>query len=146
MAHKFTVKLFYLTMWGIYWYSSFLGEKTKKQNNKTKQNKKTHLTLCTKNNMKSEKICFIFNKLQCFLSMYFIEWLGFEGTFQTISFQSSAIGRDANHHTRLLTAPSSLALNASREGTSTASLGNPFQCLTTLCAKDGIKWTIQKLW
>ena len=57
---------------------------------------------------------------------------GLEGTFHTISFQPPAIGRDANHHTRLLTAPSSPALNASREGASTASLGNLFQCLTTL--------------
>ena len=36
----------------------------------------------------------------------------------------------------LLRAPSSLALNASREGASTASLGNLFQYLTTLTVKN----------
>jgi len=36
----------------------------------------------------------------------------------------------------LLTALSSLALNASREGASTTSLGNLFQCLTTLTVKN----------
>jgi len=37
--------------------------------------------------------------------------------------------------TRLLKAPSNLALNTSREGASTAPLGNLFQCLTTLIVK-----------
>ena len=36
--------------------------------------------------------------------------------------------RVANHQTRLPSATSSLALNASRDGASTASLGNLFQC------------------
>ena len=36
----------------------------------------------------------------------------------------------------MLKVPSSLALNASREGTSTTSLGNLFQCLTTLTVKN----------
>ena len=38
--------------------------------------------------------------------------------------------------TRLPRATSSLALNASRDGASTTSLGNLFQCLTTLWVKN----------
>jgi len=45
------------------------------------------------------------------------------------------MGKDTFHYTRLLKAPSSLALNT-REWTSTASLGNLFQCLTTLIVKN----------
>ena len=41
--------------------------------------------------------------------------------------------RVANHQIRLPRATSSLALNASRDGASTASLGNLFQSVTTLC-------------
>ena len=44
--------------------------------------------------------------------------------------------RVANHQTRLPRATSSLALNACRDGASTASLGNLFQCVTTLCVKN----------
>jgi len=44
--------------------------------------------------------------------------------------------RVANQQTRLPRATSSLALNASRAGASTASLGNLFQCVTTLCVKN----------
>ena len=40
-----------------------------------------------------------------------------------------------NHQTRLPRATSSLALNSSRDGASTTSLGNLFQCVTTLCVK-----------
>jgi len=47
-----------------------------------------------------------------------------------------AMGRDTFHWTRLLRAPSNLALNTAREGASTASLGNLFQCLTTLRIKN----------
>jgi len=43
-----------------------------------------------------------------------------------------AMCRVDNHQTRLPRATSSLALNASRDGTSTTSLGNLFQCVTTL--------------
>jgi len=39
------------------------------------------------------------------------------------------MGKDTFHYTRLLKAPSNLALNTSMEGASTASLGNLFQCL-----------------
>ena len=44
--------------------------------------------------------------------------------------------RVANHETGLPRATSSLALNASRDGASTTSLGNPFQCVTTLWVKN----------
>ena len=44
--------------------------------------------------------------------------------------------RVANHQTRLPRATSSLALKASGDGASTASLGNLFQCFTTLCVKN----------
>ena len=43
--------------------------------------------------------------------------------------------RVANHQTGLPRATSSLALNASRDGASTTSLGNLFQCITTLWVK-----------
>ena len=46
------------------------------------------------------------------------------------------MGRVANHQTRLPRDTSSLALNASRDGASATSLGNLFQCVTTLCVKD----------
>ena len=44
--------------------------------------------------------------------------------------------RITNHQTRLPRATSSLALNACRDGASTASLGNLFQCVTTLFVKN----------
>ena len=40
------------------------------------------------------------------------------------------------HWNRLPRATSSLTLNASRDGASTTSLGNLFQCITTLCVKN----------
>jgi len=46
------------------------------------------------------------------------------------------MGRNTFHYSRLLKAPSSQALNISREGASTTSLDNLFQCLTTLIAKN----------
>ena len=39
---------------------------------------------------------------------------------------------ESSHPARLLKAPSNLTLNTSRDGAPTASLGNLFQCLTTL--------------
>jgi len=45
------------------------------------------------------------------------------------------MGRVANHYTRLPRIPSKLALNASRDGVSTTSMGNLFQHLTTLSEK-----------
>jgi len=47
-----------------------------------------------------------------------------------------AMCRVANHQTRLPRATSSLALNASGDGASTTSLGNLFQCVTTICVKN----------
>ena len=44
--------------------------------------------------------------------------------------------RAANHQTRLPRATSSLALNVSRDGASTTSLANLFQCVTTLSVKN----------
>ena len=44
--------------------------------------------------------------------------------------------RVTNHQTKLPRATSSLALSASRDGASTTSLGNLFQCVTTLCVKN----------
>jgi len=45
-----------------------------------------------------------------------------------------AMSRDIFHQTRLLR--SNLALNTAREGAATASLGNLFQCFTTLMVKN----------
>ena len=52
-----------------------------------------------------------------------IGWFGLEGTFKITQFQPPAIGRDTSLQPRLLTAPSSLACSAPREGASTANLG-----------------------
>jgi len=46
------------------------------------------------------------------------------------------MSRDIFHQTKVLRAPSNLILNTPREGVSTASLGNLFQCLTTLMVKN----------
>jgi len=46
------------------------------------------------------------------------------------------MGWDPFHQTRLLKAPSNLALNTAREGAATASLGNLFQFLNTLRVKS----------
>ena len=61
-----------------------------------------------------------------------VEWLGWKGPQWSSSFHPSALCRVTNHQTRLPRATSSLALNASRDGASTTSLGNLFQCVTTL--------------
>ena len=47
--------------------------------------------------------------------------------------------RVTNHQTRLPGATSSLALSASRDGASTASLGILFQCVTTLWVKNFLR-------
>jgi len=62
--------------------------------------------------------------------------LGWKGPCRSSSSSHPAMGRDTFYQNRLLKAPSSLALNTSREGTSTASLGNLCQCLTTLIVKN----------
>jgi len=46
------------------------------------------------------------------------------------------VNRDTYSWSRLLRTPSSLTLNISRDGASTTSLGNLFQCLTTLTVKN----------
>jgi len=46
------------------------------------------------------------------------------------------MSRDIFHQTRVLRAPSNLALNTVREGAATASLGNLGQGLTTLMGKN----------
>jgi len=45
-----------------------------------------------------------------------MEWLGLEGTLQIIQFQTPPVGKDTFHQTRLLKAPSNLALDTGREG------------------------------
>ena len=65
-----------------------------------------------------------------------IEWFVLEGILKTIQFQPPAMGRDTSHQNRLLKALSSLASNTCRDGASTASLGNLFQCLSTLIGKN----------
>lgn len=57
-----------------------------------------------------------------------MEWIGLERTSEITNFQLPAMGRDAIHEIR---APSSLALNTSRDGTSTTSLDSLFQRLHT---------------
>jgi len=47
-----------------------------------------------------------------------------------------AMSRDVFDQTRLLRAPSNLGLNTARERAATASLGNLFQCFTTLMVKN----------
>jgi len=64
------------------------------------------------------------------------EWPGLKRTTMIIEFQLPAVCTFANHQTRLPRATSSLALNASRDEASTASLGNLFQCISTLCVKN----------
>ena len=61
-----------------------------------------------------------------------IEWFGLE----VIQFQPPTMGRAATHQTGLPRAPSNVALNSSRDGAPTASLGSSFQCLTTLWVKN----------
>jgi len=46
------------------------------------------------------------------------------------------MSRNLFHQPRLLRAPSNLVLNPAREGADTASLGNLFQCFTTLMVKN----------
>jgi len=55
-----------------------------------------------------------------------IEWPGLKRTTVITLFQPPAVCRVANHQPRLPRATSSLALNASRDGASTASLDNLF--------------------
>jgi len=63
------------------------------------------------------------------------ECLGLEGTLKDHLAQSPAVSRDSFNRMRLLTVPSNLALNVSRDGASTTSLSNLGQCFTTLIVK-----------
>jgi len=65
-----------------------------------------------------------------------IEWVGLEGTLEIFWFQPPAISRDISHQTRVLRAPSSLALSPAREGAATAALGSLGQGLITLMGKN----------
>ncbi|KFU85683.1 Zinc finger CCCH domain-containing protein 11A [Chaetura pelagica] len=64
------------------------------------------------------------------------KWFGLEGTLKIIQSQPLCMGRDTSHQTRLLQAPSNLPFNTARDGAATASLGNLFQCVTTLTVKN----------
>ena len=61
--------------------------------------------------------------------------LGWKEPYRSSRSKPPAMGRDTFHQTRLLQAPSNLALNTAREGAPTASLGNLFQGLTALIVK-----------
>lgn len=61
------------------------------------------------------------------------ERLGLEGTSKLPQLHPPAVGRDATHQMRLAEAPSSWALNTSRHGASTASLGTSLTCSTPPC-------------
>jgi len=61
-----------------------------------------------------------------------MERLILEGTLKIIWLQAPCRGLIAPRHLRLPRAPSNLAFNTSRDGESTASLGNLGQCFTTL--------------
>ena len=64
------------------------------------------------------------------------EWSGLKRATMLIWFQPPAVCRAVNQQTRLPRATSSLALNVCRDGASTASLGNLFQCISTLWVKN----------
>ena len=59
-----------------------------------------------------------------------------KGTFKGHLLQPLAMNRDTYISVRLLKALSSLILNVSKDRASTTSLGNLFQCLTTLIVKN----------
>jgi len=69
-----------------------------------------------------------------------IEWPGLKRSTMIISFQPPAMCRVANHQTRLPRTTSSLALNACRDGASTASLGNLFWCICPLQTENKVFW------
>ena len=65
-------------------------------------------------------------RAKCCKGVRIIEWPGLKRTTMIIQFQPPAMCRVTNQQTRLPRATSSLALNACRDGASTASLGNLF--------------------
>jgi len=62
--------------------------------------------------------------------------LGWKGPLKAIQSNPPAMSRDIFNSIRLLGGPFHLTLNVSRDGASTASLGNPFQCFTTVIVKN----------
>jgi len=71
---------------------------------------------------------FVYN----FKTLRMTEWLRLERALKMINFQPHAMGRSATQQLRLPRFPSNLALSTSRNGASTASLGNLYQGLITL--------------
>lgn len=69
-------------------------------------------------------------------SLEITECFGLEGTSKTTYFQSPAICRDASYYSRLLKATFSLALDTAKLGAFRTSLGNLFQCSTTLMGNN----------
>jgi len=67
-----------------------------------------------------------------------VEWFGWEGTFGGHLAQPPAASRDIFIWIRVLTAPSSLVWDGSRDGASTTALGNPCQGLTSVPSSQGI--------
>ena len=61
-----------------------------------------------------------------------------EGRFKLDVTKQIFTVRVVRHWTRLLKAPSNLALNTARDGASTTSLGDLFQCLTTLTVRTSL--------
>ncbi|KAK4831204.1 hypothetical protein QYF61_016041 [Mycteria americana] len=64
-----------------------------------------------------------------------IVWVG-RDLYRSSSTTPPAMSRDIFNYIRLLRAPSNLALNVSRDGASTTSLGNLFHCFTTPTVKN----------
>jgi len=87
-------------------------------------------------NHKTSRITLEHALLLANLNHRIIAYFGLEGTFRGHLVQLPAVSRDIFNYTRLLRAPSNLALNVSRDGDSTTSLGNIFQCFTTLIVKN----------
>jgi len=81
-------------------------------------------------------LVFAFEFFKFIKSHRIIENLGWKGPYGSSSSNPPAMGRDTFPQTRLLKAPSNLALNRAREGAATASLGNLCQGLTTLTVKN----------
>jgi len=77
-----------------------------------------HLHACPEHSQVCRCSCSTFQRIT--------EWPGLKRSTMLIQFQPPAMCRVATHQTRLPRATSSLALNACRDGASTASLGNLF--------------------
>lgn len=71
----------------------------------------------------------LYQALQCYSFHRFTEWFRLERTLKPIWFQPPAMGTAATLQAQA--GPSDLALNSSRDGAPTASLGSLCQCLTS---------------